>query len=227
MEERYDCPPMNFKQKLANFWYYHKWLTIAIAFFVVFIVIATIQYIAKEDPDVTVMYVGDSHISEAEAEGIIKSLTPFVPDENGDGKVVVDLRTYNLIDLTGFTAADQRKIEQAKAEYKRYKEDLQGGDACILMMSELYYKDLADNGALVDLYQIFLEYPASSFDYYGMRLDSMRLGNDPGMNAIPDDTVLCLKFASALTFPELEDRIAEDEKNMRLFREIVLNSEHR
>lgn len=218
MEEYYPCPKMNFRQRCANFWYYHKWLVITILFFLAFIAIATVQFFQKDDADVSLLYVGPALVDDRLSRDLIESSSPLVDDENGDGKALVDFININLSGDINLLSGG--KLIEAREEYQRYCDEILSGEACILLLDEYYYLELAQTGSLVNLYEIFDEDELSSslFDGFGLRLKNTPLYRLPGYRDLPENTVLCLKYASAVVYPDWEERIEADENNLEVFR---------
>lgn len=91
-------PPREYtkQEKAANWWHYHwMWVVIGIvaAVFVVWIIKDTVF---RTRPDVQVAYVGKSSLPNDTVTALQDALTPFCKDENGDGKVVVQVDSYTI-----------------------------------------------------------------------------------------------------------------------------------
>lgn len=77
---------MTFKEKVENFWFYHKTHTIFAFFTVLFIVISISQCSNSTKYDMCLAHVGTRYIA---TEDIQMELLKIVPDVNGDGEINV------------------------------------------------------------------------------------------------------------------------------------------
>ncbi len=219
MEEKYPCPEMNWKQKLSNFWYYHKWMVIVCSFFAAFVLIATVQLIFKNDADLSLLYIGSHNIGETSCDHIVVSAEEKILDVDGDGKCTVELRTIQLPSDLNLLSEGERI--QAREEYRHYSNEILGGDSTVLLLDEYFYEELATSGALVNLCEVFTELPPSAIDYYGLSLKKTPLYQMPGFSELPENTILCLKQNSPVTGRSEEERIEMQMMMAELFRLLV------
>ena len=77
---------MTFKQKIDNYWYYHKWHTICGAAAIAFLITATVQCMQKVEPDLVIGYIGSEYV---ETDGFAEDMSGVVGDINGDGREYV------------------------------------------------------------------------------------------------------------------------------------------
>ena len=80
----------------ANWWHYHWGIVVIVvlcAFFGIWIIKDTVF---QTRPDVQVAYVGTHDLPADTVTALQDALTPFCEDTNGDGKVVVQVDTYNV-----------------------------------------------------------------------------------------------------------------------------------
>ena len=127
------------KEKLENFWYYYKWYVLAGLLAVIMLVVAIGSCSSKEDYDVTVLYMTHSYVDiDGEMDPL---LSEYADDVNNDGKVntrVIPISygtTYNESQSAGATRAAQ----------------LATGEFVLFLMDEQNYKELRDNGFLMDI----------------------------------------------------------------------------
>lgn len=91
-------PPREYTkaEKAANWWHYH-WVAVVIAVAAVFFGGWIIKdTVFQTRPDVQIAYVGTHELPVDTVNALQNALTPFCQDENGDGKVVVQVATYNI-----------------------------------------------------------------------------------------------------------------------------------
>ncbi len=227
MEEHYPCPKMNFRQKVANFWYYYKWFVIVGSFFVAFLLIATVQYIAQTEADVSVLCVGSYAISQNECDDIANSIEKYLLDTNGDGKVKAEIKTYNLYSDYDLLSDEERKDimkgneDEAQEVYQSYSAELLSGDCSVLILDEYFYQELAENGSLVNLYEVYGNIPEDAFDYYGIRLENTRLYKQKGFSSLPKNMVICLKYPPAVSNQSDEQRLEQELRNIENFKALL------
>ena len=91
-------PPREYTkaEKAANWWHYH-WVAVVIGVAAVFFGGWIIKdTVFQTRPDVQIAYVGTHELPVDTVNALQDALTPFCHDENGDGKVVVQVATYNV-----------------------------------------------------------------------------------------------------------------------------------
>ena len=91
-------PPREYtkKEKAQNWWHYH-WVAVVIGVAAVFFGGWIIKdTVFQTRPDVQIAYVGTHELPVDTVNALQNALTPFCQDENGDGKVVVQVATYNV-----------------------------------------------------------------------------------------------------------------------------------
>ena len=219
MAEYYPCPKMTPKQWIVNFWYYYKWFVILGIVVFTLIAFATIQYFTKKEPDVSILYAGSGDVGEKVCEDIISSAESKIFDANHDGKVSASFQNFVL--LSDYDLLTEGQKLQAKEEFQGYSDEILSGDSSILLLDKHFYEALAEQGALMYLYEIFPTLPNSAIDYFGLELGKTPLYRQKGFSALPADTIVCLKFASAVTDLSEEERLQIDEKNRELFASLV------
>lgn len=218
MEEYYPAKKMNFKQWIANFWYYHKWLFLSVLVVILFMGISMVQYMTKSDADLSLLYVGPTRVTQADCDATVFEAENRIYDVNGDGDVFVDMKTIIL--HSDPDSLPERERIRAIEEYQKYLEEILSGDACFLLLDPGFFEKLMDAGALVNLYEIFPEPPSGSLEDYGVRLASSPLYRLDGFSKLPPETVLCLKYAPVVTANDLEHRVEIDENNILLFQKL-------
>jgi len=215
MEEKYPHPKLTPKKWIENFWYYYKWIFLTVLVFLSFAVIATVQYFLKDDPDVTFLYVGPKSLGETECEMLTESAEKYILDSNHDGTVESAVITFTL--SSEYDDLLDGVKDQAMQEYQGYSDEILSGDATILLLDPYFYEQLADQGALISLYEVFDELPPAAVDFYGLQLKKTPFANKDGFSALPDDTVVCLKIAPAGADIDVNLQIEIDENTCEQF----------
>ena len=89
-------PELTGKEKLANWFHYHKWWIVVWAFLLLSVgsILWSALGIGKVRPDYVFAYVGDTALPDGCAAALEDALAALGQDVNGDGRVVVELRQY-------------------------------------------------------------------------------------------------------------------------------------
>ena len=89
-------PELTGKEKLANWFYYHKWWIVVWAFLLISAgsILWNALGIGRVRPDYVFAYVGNTALPDDCAAALEGALAALGQDVNGDGKVVVELRQY-------------------------------------------------------------------------------------------------------------------------------------
>lgn len=129
-------PPREYTkaEKAANWWHYH-WVAVVIGVAAVFFGGWIIKdTVFQTRPDVQIAYVGTHELPVDTVNALQNALTPFCQDENGDGKVVVQVATYNVdFDVEN----ESTDAYYQMAGMTRLNGDLSsGGKTCIFLLED-------------------------------------------------------------------------------------------
>lgn len=106
-EEKEEKPKMSFWKKLGNFLYHSKWWLGITVFIVGVFVFLIVDYVTKVRPDMIVLLITDDTEMQNHRQQLEEYLEQFTDDENGDGKVHVDIYPIpvsdNIDDMDYFT----------------------------------------------------------------------------------------------------------------------------
>ncbi len=192
-----------------NFWYHHKWKTIIITFFVVVVLICTLQMCTKEDEgDISVMMVGPYGFATEESgigdlQAFLDKSLPADYDGNGSKKVdIVHYTVYSKEQIKALQAQDVYVSTANNADnYQQYVSYLQTGHSALLFLDPWLATEL-NNGQLLDLGSLLGYVPEGAVTrsdaegntvVYGVRLGDTALYRDNlAIQALPEDTVICI-----------------------------------
>ena len=186
-----------------------------------FIGIATVQYFTKAEPDVSILYVGSKNLSDADCRKIISSAKERISDWNDDGKIQVNLKNFVL--LSDYDLLSHGQKVQAMEEYQEYSDEILSGDGAILLLDAYFFQELAQSGAIVNLYEVYDTLPEAAVGDFGLRLGDTALYQVSGFSALPKETVVCLKFSPVIGNRTPEERAYSDQVNREIFRELLQN----
>ena len=201
--------------RLANFWLYNKTKILIGGAFAVILIVALVQLLNKQNPDVSILYAGPDYITPNDSRALCSVIENMTGDMNGDG------RSYVLLEDIVFMSDGQIEeyIEAAKADNEdaavdtlknaeiadRFVYEVFAGDAMLCFLAEDQYETVRDGGGFERLDGIFGEIPNGAIDEYGVRLcdtDFAKFYSSVTTDVFPKDTVIALRTiptASALT----------------------------
>ena len=128
-------PELTRKEKLANWFHYHKWWVVLWAFLLFSVggILWNALGIGQVKPDYVFAYVGNAALPDDCAAALECALAALGQDVNGDGKVVAELRQY-------VSNADQENPENALmygyASDVALIADISNGDSYFFLMED-------------------------------------------------------------------------------------------
>ncbi len=101
LEEKPQKPKMSIWKRIVNFLYHSKWWLGITVFLVGVFVFLFVDYITKVQPDMIVMVLTDDADIQNHTHQIEAYFEQFTDDENGDGKIQVDIYPIPVNDSIG------------------------------------------------------------------------------------------------------------------------------
>ena len=202
-----------------NFWYHHKWKTVACLFMAVVILVCTLQMCGKEeDGDLSVVLAGPYGFTNNEQgySALRSQLSLHLPEDyDGDGVKRVDLVTYTIYSKEQILALKEHVDEEGNEdpiqintatnsqEYTSYNDYLMTGESSIAFVDPWLFSELMGKADfLVDISEIYGKTPEGAVfvtdeggvqHCFGVRLGDTKLyQNSAAMRTLPEDTVVCL-----------------------------------
>ena len=205
-------PNSPFFAKLENFWYYHKWKVIVIAFFAIVAIVGVVQMVNKTDADAAIVIAVPETITPIQGQEISVALQQFLPsDFNKDGKKEIGVHAYAVYSEEEFEEANHTETETTAngdwhyvptvnqsynvEQYEQYTSYLQNGEVAVVFVSEYLYEKLRSSDRVLPLSEIFGEkLPAGALsDGYGVQLSELAVYSYvEALGIIPEDTVVCM-----------------------------------
>ena len=194
----------DFLLRVENFWYHYKWATIIGLFFLIVILICTLQMCGKEKEDINILYAGQIQLSTneiASLESVIEAVMP--EDFDGNGKKEAALVNYQILSKDEIEQIEAQTDSEGVAgyvdrsrtsgNYDNYYDYIQTGDTSICMLSPWLYEDLKSRDRLMKLSDVLGYQPDGALDEYGIAVGDTGLYEAYGvMKKIPEDTVICI-----------------------------------
>ena len=125
-------PPLTPKERVANWWHYHKW-HMAIGAALLFALLDIGLHVAgfgREAPDYQFAYVGSRLLPDEAVTALENALSELGADCNGDGRVLARLNQYADATVSG----DADAAMYAYASNVRLMADLQRGDSAFFLL---------------------------------------------------------------------------------------------
>lgn len=106
--------PMTRKEKLANFWFYHKWALIAGVAFALVLAVTVRQCATRPKADLTVVLYSNEIVADQNADLLQEYFETLCPDFNGDGQVRVTI--INCTYETGVSTGEYQLAKMQKLQ---------------------------------------------------------------------------------------------------------------
>ncbi len=202
-----------FKTKVQVFFTYYKWYILIALFFVVFITVMTVQMCTKEEYDISVMYAGNSVISDKDGAAVERSLGKLGKD--GESSVLYELfimsdeelnRVRSMTDEEFFEVygKDRSLVGMNYDSIPENKKTLAAqmflDEYFVLLLSPDCYNILANGKTqyLEKLTDIGINaLPEQLYSERAIELHSLEFAKvHSAFSAFPDDTLVCFKKIS-------------------------------
>ena len=185
----------NFKEKVSNFWYYHKWKTLIALFFTAVAVLVVMQMCSNKSHDAFVMYVGGKMDAEV-IKDVEASLESVCSDFDGNGEVSVALSEMLFISDTSVPGAPTANNEAKNAFSTQL---MGGGDYYLFFLSPDFY-DLYEKTMFVPVADILGHESDCQNDDYTVTLGKTPFYRMAGVSSLPADTLVCVKMVTYSMF---------------------------
>lgn len=210
-------------KRLDNFWYHYKWIVLIVALFALVVGVCSFQMFTKTQYDIYVMYAGPAVVPLQNAiyiENAFEDLSDV--DFNNDGKVEACLRDLTVMSPDEIKAQSAAlETENVKNEglmlneqlvglqmsdaVKTFNQEIFGGDSVICLLSPYMYSTLPKTDGISDAFMPLEEVlgytPGGAYDECAVYLKSTDFGKySAGLSALPDDTLLCVRRKSTMSF---------------------------
>ena len=125
-------PPLTPKERVANWWHYHKWhMAIGAALLFALLDIGFhVMGFGREEPDYQFAYVGSRLLPDEAVSAFEDALSALATDRNGDGRVLVRLNQY----ADAAVSDDADSAMYAYASGVRLMADLQHADSAFFLL---------------------------------------------------------------------------------------------
>lgn len=166
---------------VENIWFYHKWHILVGTLVIIFLGIGVVQCVSKEEPEVTVLFVGEADIG-GDREALVEDFGYSVKDLNGNGKIDMSFAFFSLSD---------------KESASKFNTEMLVGEHYIYIVNDDYFEKLLLANALVPVSEFLGHTP----DYaegggYGIRLKYLDAAETRGFANIDRNSIICMRSNS-------------------------------
>ena len=208
-----------FSKWLENYWYHYKWPTIIVSFFVIVVLVCTIQMCTRESEDISVVYAGPVQLSSSEIEAVESVMNFIMPEDfDGNGKKTSAFMNYHVYSEEQIREMESERGEQIEdyaenegaytvpseapaqinrhynsTNYKNFIQYIQTGSTSICLLDPSVYEDLKRDERIMKLSDVLgYEFDASA-DGYGVKLSDLGIYDAyAAVRVLPKDTVVCI-----------------------------------
>ena len=211
--DRLEYQGISVGEKLENFWYYNKWKVIIGAFFLVVAIIVIAQFAGRENPDVYIMYAGESYLNVTGVDGMRNAFRAVIDDYNGDGEHGIMLTTLTCHSDEQIAEREEAAREETREFYvdrsanmqniKSFDAEIFAGESVICLLDPWLFDRVDAAGGFVPMSEIFTEEELASLELYGnsgIYLRSTKFAKYyTALGNLSEDTVLCIRRISSMS----------------------------
>ena len=218
--------PSTPKEKIQNFWYHYKWHSIVALIVIIATLVCSLQLCHREKYDAYVLYAGSKNIGRTSTDGdvaeiatVISSIKKVTDDFDENGTVSINFTNYYYLSADEAKETENANEVLLASDKKSLSSLLEHSEYYLLFISTAVYEDYHKVGD-EELFADLTEYKVHSaeaeyYTPYAIKLSSLDLSKLPGLSALPDDTLVCIRRTSVLGGKSKEHlRYLENAKKM-------------
>ena len=180
---------------IENFWYHYKIPTVIVLFFLVVVIVCSVQMCSNRDYDSAVIYAGPYQFTANEKRDIENDLAFVLENDiNRDGAALYALVNYQVASQEEIESSEGSIVSSYSAsQFSSYSNYLMTGEASICILSGYLYEQLRSNDRLLPLSAISAAAEEKSEDGFGIRFNQTHLfDRSKELQKLPKDTYLCI-----------------------------------
>lgn len=201
--------PATPKEKVQNFWYHYKWHSLVALVVIIATLVCSLQFCSREKYDAYVLYAGSKNIGRTTSDGdvaeiskVISAVKRVTGDFDGNGTVSLSFTNYYYLSADEATDATDVNEALAATDKKQLSSVLEHSEYYLLFISKAVYNEyhkVGDEELFIDLTP-YAEYNTEA-EYYAQNailLSSLDFYSFPGLSALPEDTLICIRRTSVI-----------------------------
>lgn len=210
-------PGNKFFKKLDNFWYHNKWTVIIIAFFIVVLLVCSLQMCSNDEQDISIMYAGPYKFGQTDKLNFKSAFAEITPDRNGDGEskvALVDLYILSDEEIKAGKSEIEKNGDVAMVNYdvfsanhEAFTQHMWTGDTVICLLTPELYKSVyvedengVERSGFMRLDEVLGYTPEDAYDAHSIRVKDTPFGAYfPIIGRLDEDTLLCVREISPLS----------------------------
>ena len=214
-------------KKLDNFWYHYKWTVIIIAFILATVLVCSLQFCTRTEPDVYILYAGPHKFGQTDSMNFESAFSNIAEDRTNDGRATAELVDFFImsdeqisgeLDALGDAAANMVvNYELFASNREAFDNHIVAGDTVICLLDPHLYSSvyvLDDDGeklsGFMKLSDVLGYTPAGAYDEYSIRIGDTAMGQYFSvLRGLPSDTLLCVRKLSSFSSLLNKKRAAE------------------
>lgn len=208
-----------FYKWLDNYWYHYKWITLIVLLFATVATIGTVQMFTRQKGDIYVLYAGPAVVNLQNETYIERAFSKLdEKDYNNDGEIITVLRSLALfspeeisgqtedevkevgVPNEGYTLNEQMIGVQMSNTLQTFNQEILGGDSVICLLSPYAYGIVRQADGFLPLKDAIGYQPPNAYDDCSLLLKDTDFGNLEGLAYLPDDTLICIRRISSMSF---------------------------
>ena len=201
--------PSTPKEKIQNFIYHYKWHTVVALLLVVAILVCSLQFCGKEEYDAYILYAGSKNIGRTAEDGdvaeiatVISSLKRITDDFDKNGEITLNFTNYYYLSAEERKELDDLNDALLASDQKSISSVLEHSEYYLLFISAAVYEEYHKVGD-EELFISLSEYAALNpgvelYANNAILLSSTEAAKLPGLSALPEDTLICIRRPSVL-----------------------------
>ncbi len=171
--------PVGVKNKLDNYWYHYKWHTLIGLFFVITVLVCTVQCATKEKPDIQAILYVDKSVADLTASALEDEIEKYMTDLNGDGEVICQISNLSYTEGTNNYSINKSQrlfAELAEGTTFLYIVDKSGYDSLQTDVNPFAKGDYQNNS-----------------DVVGWNWNGSNIQSNLEIHKLPDDMYFCVR----------------------------------
>lgn len=233
MNENEKLPEVEIKSEnpflkwLDNYWYHYKWPTLIVSFFVIVLLICTLQTCNKKNEDISIIYAGPLQMSNEEHSNVESVMNYIIPEDfNGDGEKNSALITHQIYSREQIEAIIAQTDAAGNPGYvdraynsknnENFYDYIKTGDSSVCLLDPSIYEQVKSGGRLMKLSDALGYLPEGADDEYGVTLSKLGVYEEYGaLRVLPEDTVVCILLPTLVGNSSKPELYARDKDMLR------------
>ena len=220
------------RQKIENFWYHHRFATIAVCFVVFVLLWTVISSIGKGGEEAYIGYIGEYAYSHSETQDISEKMSSALGvDFDGDGKTKIEFVPTHYYSSSQIEELSTKELDEGedlqfhpalnRKNYENFEREIENGSVYVWFVSKEVYESM-DKDLLMPISDVLgYELESGAVDEYAVDCSSLSFSHDT-IRAVTYNTYLVMRGNRNFSFIMGQEAVQRElEQSCELFRSIV------